>query len=202
MPREVIEKMHNPNVRKAIIMLYKTMLLFAYAVVVSVCLSQIAISSPNAKDKKQHTTATETTDELGNTVIHIKSRKKEGYTVHESNEVVKTTNEFYCEGYKVETLMMIRKDNHEVRSAELSFKINGKKIDLKPIIGSKTNLYGYANLKPQFSCVDNFIRLMIDGQPYIDDNNLGSSMNLIDILIDRTNNTIKSKTMRKKATID
>ncbi|MCF6221251.1 MAG: hypothetical protein L3J65_09080 [Robiginitomaculum sp.] len=178
-------------------MTYKATLLLTCLIFSSACTSDVTASEAKKNDAQAATTVTKTTDELGNEIINIKSTRNEGYTVHPSNQINKLTNEFYCKGYKVETFIVKRQENHEVRSIDLTLKVNGEKIDLRPIIGSKSNLYGYSNIETHFSCVDNIVRIMIDGQPYTNDNKLARSTKIIDFLVDRKTGYIKSNSVKK-----
>jgi len=144
------------------------------------------------QDSNSSTSYTKTTDEIGQEMIIITSTRDEGYKVHPSNQISKTTHEYYCEGYKVETLIATREENHEVMSSDLKVLVNGTDIDLQPIIGGGSNLFGYRNVSTDFACVDHLVRIIVSGQAVTHENKLKNRKNIIDFAVDRNTGNIKS----------
>ena len=182
-------------------MMNKTTLLLTCIFFSSACTSDVTASETKKNNAQADTTVTKTTDETGDEILDIilsiKSTRNEGYTVHQSSQIVKTTNAFYCEGYKVETLIVKRLENQDVRAVDLTLKVNGKKIDLRPIIGAKSNLYGYSNIETNFACVEHIIRILIDGQPYAHDDSLAPAKNILDFTVDRNTGYITSRSVKR-----
>jgi len=63
--------------------------------------------------------------------------------------------------------------------------LNGEKVNLKPIIGSSTNLFGNDRIETNFACVDNIVRVNVSGQTITTENTLAPESSIIDLLIDR-----------------
>ena len=174
-------------------MTYRNILLLFCIILLASC--NFAVASPDTpkKNNQPNTTITKTTDEIGEEIINVKSSRNEGYTVHPSTQIMKRIDEFYCKDFKVETLIVKREENQEVFSIDLTLKTNGEKVDLKPIIGSQSNLFGYYNLETNFSCVDDIVRITINGQIKTENNQLAPLSNIIDFRIDRNTDYITSK---------
>lgn len=188
-----IEKTHCQNVKEYKIMTYRNILSLFCIILLTSCNFAVASSDTPKKNNQPNTTITETTDEIGEDIINVKSSRNEGYTVHPSNQIMKRIDAFYCKGFKVETLIVKREENQEVFSIDLTFKTNGEEVDLKPIIGSQSNLFGYYNLETDFSCVDDIIRVTVIGQIKTENNQLAPLANIIDFRIDRNTGYITSK---------
>lgn len=157
------------------------------------CTSEIATSDPQTYEGKTQTTINIDTDESGNEVRIVKSKRNEGFTIYPSNQITTIKHEFHCEGYKVEVFIVERKENQDMRSIDLTIKSNGEEIDLKPIIGTQANLFGHSNLTTDFSCVDDIARVTVNGQRNIENSETEPRANILDFLIDRKTGYITSR---------
>ena len=161
----------------------KTIIFLISTAIFLSCTPDVAADDPSKKPKQ--TTVTKSVDEVGNEIFIIKTRRNEGYTAYPSTLIKKHADEFYCEGYKIDALVVKREENNEVRSIDLTIKVNGDEIDLKTVLGSTPNLFGHSNIRTHFECVDHIVRIIIAGQRELENDKLADSAYIIDLLIDR-----------------
>lgn len=117
-----------------------------------------------------------TYDDQGESITIITAIKDDSNSVHQNSRISKLSDEFYCSGHKINSLISERFEGPERISVSLDITYDGMAVPKKNIKPYIQNMHEFQFIDNQFACYDNTARLNLIGVRF--NSTIKSEMNL------------------------